>query len=529
MFPKYDDNGIQFPVTQQMQIELGLIGAVALMGIAVQLRILKALQQKVEEIAEETKHFDEEAEVKAAERFSNVIKEREAWETNHPTLGRHERNESNLSCLPLLKHHDSPPSEIHSDETRQRHLSGLSEFRVAPTSDEDLQRASRHGQGPGALPTLDLGLGIQEEVPTNYIAKDIKITASELDDLKRKQELLAEIQNLRRSIGVLKSETPVPSSSEESRRPSVASGRTYSLDAGTALLPSRSELDPRARVHSMELSSLTAARRDTISRPSSVPLKNDDWDKYIQERKLLQPPSGITAPITTGYLAPTPRVAVAPAVQEALQKRKHRESALAGSSESSEDVPLVRFVQQQLRGNNAPVAILPPRRASVAIMPEPQSVVRTRTFEELNERHREKLRDLQAPLTQSGKEQAELDAARRRWERSKALEKEAVTRRQAEKAAALEKRKKAGSPEDGDHGGRKRSQETRRHSRSLSADVLGAPGASLTNSRRVSVMKVEDWKRYQQEAEHGRSSKPDSRTGAVPFPDSGRKSGEILS
>jgi hypothetical protein len=515
-----------------MEIELGLIGAVALMGAAVQLRILRTLQQKAQEIAEETKHLDEEAEVKAAERFSNVNKERDAWETNHPAFGKHERNESNLSSLPLLKRQDSPPSEIHSDETRQRHISGLSEFRAAPTSDEDLKRASRHGQVPGALPTLDLGLGIQEEVPSNYITKDIKVTASELEDLKRKQDLLTEIQNLRRSIDVLKSDTPVPSSSEESRRPSVLSGRTFSLDAGTALLASRPprELDPRARVHSMGLSSLTAARRETISRPSSAPLRDDDWERYIQERKLLQPPSGITAPIMIASLTPTSRGPVAPAVQEALQQRKRRESAVAGSSESSEDVPLVRFVHQQQRGNNAAVAILPPRRASVTIMAaEPQPVVRTRTFEELNERHREKLRDLQAPLTQSEKEQAELETARRRWERSNALEKEAVTRRQAEKAAALEKRKKAGTPEVGDQGGRKGSQELKRHSRSLSADMLGVPGASLTNSRRVSVMKVEDWQRYQQEGEHGRSTKRDSGTGAVPFPNSRRKSREILS
>lgn len=510
-----------------MQIELGLIAAVALMGIAVQLRILKTLQQKVQEIAEETKHLDEEAEIKAAERFSSVVKEREAWETDHPGLGRHERNESNLSTLPLLKRHDSPPSEIYSDETRQRHLSGLSEFRSAPTSDEDLKRASRHGQGLGALPTLDLGMGIQEEVPSNYITQDIKATASELKDLKRKQELLSEIQNLRRSIDILKTETPIPSSSEESRRPSVVSGRRFSLDAGTALLPAHPvrESDPRGRAHSMELSSLTAAHHETISRPSSAPLKDDGWERYIQERKLLQPPSGVTSPIRTASWTPTPRLSVSPAVQEALQRRKRRESALAGSSGSSEDVPLVRFVQQQMRGNNnGAVAILPPRRSSVTIMAESQQAVRTRTFEELNERHKEKLRDLQAPLTQLEKEQAELDAARRRWERSKTLEKEAVTRRQAEKAAALEKRKKAGTPEVDNVGGRKGSQETRRHSRSLSLDVLGGPG--MNSSRRVSVMKVEDWQRYQQE---GQGLKQDSGTGGVPFPDPRRKSREVLS
>ena len=516
-----------------MEIELGLIGAVALMGAAVQLRILRVLQQKVHEIAEETKHLDEEAEVKAAERLSQIHRERDLWEKDHPGLGKHGRNESNLSSMPLLNRHESssPPSEGQSDGHRDN--SGLSDFKTAPTSDEDLRQASRHSQAPGVLPALELGLGIQEEVPSNYIAKDIQVTAAELEDLKRKQELLAEIQNLRRSIDVLKTETPAPSSSEQSRHPSVTSRRTYSMDAGIALMSNASARAPdlRARVHSLELASLTAPLREPISRPTSVPLRDDNWEQYIMERKLLQPPSGITPPIATTMIrAPSPRGAVAPAVQEALQRRKRRESILAGSSESSGDVPLVRFVnQQQQKANNAQVTILPPRRASVTIVaPEPQSVTRTRTFEELNERHRERLRDLQAPLTQAGKEQAELDAARRRWERAKSLEKEAVTRRQAEKAAALEKRKKAGSPEVNNEHAPRGSHESRRHSRSLSADVLGAAGTSgPTHSRRLSMMKVEDWQRYQQETDQvpggaqggsKRDSRTTSREKGVPFP-----------
>ena len=146
-----------------MEIELGLIGAVALMGVAVQLRILRVLQQKVHEIAEETKHLDEEAEVKAAERLTQIHRERDVWEKDHPSLGKHGRNESNLSSMPLLNRHESisPPSEEHSDGHRDP--SGMSDFKAAPTSDEDLRRASRHGQAPGALPALELGLGIQEE------------------------------------------------------------------------------------------------------------------------------------------------------------------------------------------------------------------------------------------------------------------------------------------------------------------------------------------------------------------------------
>jgi len=518
LFPKFVNNGIKFPVSQTMQIELGLIGAVALMGAAVQLRILKVLQRKLKEIAEETKKQDEEAEIQAASRLSDLNKEREAWEKDHPTLTKHGRNESALSSVPLLKDSregsSSPAPAYHQlDESRrQRNISGLSDFKVAPTSDEDLKRASRLNQNPGALPALDLGLGIQEDVPSTFISKDagrqIEVTAAELEDFKRKQELLAEIQTIRRSIDILKSETPIPptSSSEQSRHPSFASRRTLSMDANTTLQPPNlharppRELDPRARVHSMEFSSFTRAisPNEPISRPTSVPLK-DDWDTYIQERKLLQPPSGVSPPIaTTPQAATSSRGPMAPAVQEALQRRKQRETALGtvpASSDSSEDTPLARVVQQP-KSNNVPVTILPPRRTSANIVaPTPQLPPRTRTFEELNERHREKMRDMQAPLTQAEKEHAELEAARQRWERSKAMEKEAVTRRQAEKAAALEKRKKSGSPDVEQV--KRPSPESRRHSRSLSADKLGS------SSRRLSTMKVEDWQRHQQDAEMG--------------------------
>lgn len=548
LFPKFTQHGIEFPVSQTMQIELGLIGAIALMGIAVQFRILKVLQKKLREIAEEMKKRDEEAEVQAAERFNHIAQERDTWEKDHPSLLKHSRPDSvTLSSMPFMKDREDSPSPI-LDDSRPRHPSGVSDFRVAPTSDEDLKRASRFAQTPGVLPTLDLGQGIQEDVPSTFMAKarphHIKALSADLEEVKRKEELLAEIQTIRRSIDVLKSETPVPSSEEASRRPSFASRRTLSIDAGIALLPTSHSrppraVDPRGRVQSMELSALApGASGDSIVRPTSVPLKESDWDNYIQERRLLQPPAGITPPIaTTPALAPQ-RQPLSPAVQDALTRRKRRESALgmpAPSTDSSEDTPLVKVVQQ--KPNASPVVILPPRRSTgpiIAPIPQIPSNVRTRTFEELNERHREKLRDMQAPLTQAEKEHAELEAARQRWERSKALEKEAVTRRQAEKVAALEKRKKLGSsPVEREGRAPLNEHRSSRHSRSLSADKLANFGKS--SSRRLSTLKVEDWQRYQQDAETGikadhtggPSSKRDSRkmnnkAEGVPFPNDGR-------
>ena len=63
-----------------------------------------------------------------------------------------------------------------------------------------------------------------------------------------------------------------------------------------------------------------------------------------------------------------------------------------------------------------------------------------KTFEELVERHREKLHELQAPDTQASKEQADISAARNRWERAKNAEKAAVEKRQADKEQAARDR-----------------------------------------------------------------------------------------
>ncbi|KAF8078734.1 hypothetical protein FPV67DRAFT_1466248 [Lyophyllum atratum] len=570
LFPKFTSNNMEFPVSQAMQIELGLIAAVALMGAAVQLRILAVLHRKLDEISEEQKKRDEEAELHAAGRFSDVIREQNEWEKEHPSISRHGRHESGLSTLPLMKDQDgssSPISAEHRSSTftlvpdgRARQQSNVSDFKAAATPEEELSRAARNLQSPGALPALDLGSGIQEDVPSGFMAADElrlqsqteelrrnNLSPSELEELKRKQDLMLEIKTIRRSIDALKSDTPAPSLSGTSRHPSMTSRRTMSMDANSILLPipphlrPPRETDPRARAQSMEMSSLgyPPTTSDAISRPTSVPPKDTEWDAYVHDRKLLQPPAGVTHPIATTPATPSSRVPISPAITEALNKRKKRETTLAHgeqSTDSSEDIPLARLARhtRSSSNGNVPVTILPPRRSSAIASPTPQrpGPSRTRTFEELNERHRGKMRDLQAPLTQAEKEEADIRAARQRWERNKVVERESVARRQAEKAAQHEKERRKRSQDDNERKERKTlmPSDTGRHSRSLSHDRLGA------SSRRLSTLKVEDWQKYQQETEiglkpepPGSSSKRNSRTlpspSGVPFPDGGNRSG----
>lgn len=600
-----------------MEIELGLIGAISLMGGAVQLRILRVLQRKLNEIAEEEKKRDVEAELNASGRLAELSKEQEEWERDHPSLGMHGRTGSGYSGTPLMKDFPRSSQEGRSSTFtlvggRGRYISGVSDFMAAPTPDDEMKRVTRDPQGPGALPALDLGLGIKEDVPSGFITDNEpessdtkhsevkKAISSELQDLARKEELLAEIQTIRRSIDALRTETPGPDSDDSrSRRISLISRRTLSYDLDNAIAPRPHtrpprQPDPRRRAQSMEFSKLIDAPPlgASIGRPTSVHLQDEDWDSYVRDRKLLQPPSGVTVPIptsrvsTTSSLSAQPRLAVSPAVAEALSQRKRRENQLdsgtgtgvetSAKDTSDEDVPISalspartrkfkphtssaipailsqpftpaaaatspsqRYLHSKSTGperSNVPIVLPPtlplkaapgppsnvpiiiPRGQGIATptpkRPEPQRVA---TFEELEERHREKMRGLQAPLTEAEKQNADVEAAKRRWERSKANEREAVARRQAERAAELAQEEKEIARRKSEDGLGKMSPDDGkspdRRAKGISAEKLAAiGGVASPSSKRQSMLRVEDWQRHQQDVELG--VRPDRSPGA---------------
>ena len=540
LFPKF--SGMHFPVSQTMEVEIGLIAAVSLMGAAVQLRVLKILKRKLAEINAEERKREALAEEKAVMRFEHVQRDLEEWEKAH---GKHE---STLSGMPLMKDtDDAQPSTPGGDSTlvgpRPRTRSGVSE--LALNDDPISSRArptSRFSQNPGLLPAMNLGLGLDSELPGNMIEDQ------QLDpDLMKKEELLAEIQTIRKSIDALRSESD--SNSGDSRRPSMSlHSRTLSAEgvqaqaqASSSLL--RSARPKRDRVHSMDILSSfdnRTAEATSIGRPASTPLREDDWDAYIRERKLFQPPSGPSAPIATTLVTPIARppstlIAVPDAVTEALARRHARESGLeygivpgqvSGSSSQTPpgdhlDVGLSRGHRS---GSGGPVTILPPRpTAAKAAEVSAGTTPRTRTFEELVERHQQKLRTLQEPLSKREKEQADLAAARSRWERSKAVEKQAMGRRQVEKEAALAKKSKEESKRSKGESSRHKT-DGERHSRSISADRLavvggGGGGGSGSGGKRSSTAKVQEWQRYQQEVEEPkRNNRQANEQGVLPFP-----------
>jgi len=536
LFPKYTENGIQFPVTQVMQIELGLMVAVALMGIAIQLRVLKLLQRKLKEISEMQKQQDEEEEHRAAERFASLDTEKQEWETQRKSILHHGRNDSEFSSAGLLAEGkcSAPSTPQQDDHTtlvsghRPRYQSGISEF----MGDE-----GRRSQSPGAIPALDLGSGIEGSVPRDYLAESKEINRIE-EEIRVKEKLRQEIEDIRKSIVYLEDATPT-----RSNRPSLASPTdSIGYQGGS-----------RSRATSLEVGAMMRTSSMGATRPKSAPIP-EDWDAYIRDRKLLQPPSGVSPPILTTQPPMTQRTSISPAVLDAVANRQKIENALGvkpnspieGSSShpyqpiqqrsEDEDIPLALAAppitkslnwKSHTRSKSAgpPLVILPPPKASQHRMSQEEKgpSPRVATYEELAERHQRKIRDMQAPLTRAEREASELVDAKRRWERAKALEKVAVTKRQADMAAALarEEKKKKKEQRSGSGSGPELVADSGKdqHTRSLSADRLGTlPGGSMNpNSKRISVMKVEDWKRSQLE-QPSTDEMGMKKRDSVPFP-----------
>ncbi|KAG9008881.1 hypothetical protein FRB90_008694, partial [Tulasnella sp. 427] len=213
------------------------------------------------------------------------------------------------------------------------------------------------------------------------------------------------------------------------------------------------------------------------------------WDQYTRDRSLFTPPAGVTAPIpTTTTTAPDYVVPVSPAVQEALERRMAREAAVesgevwtgsglgmgsgpAGTtgraasprlegggrhpvafpkeqrypqgsgvrSPRAEEAGNQQHMRQASGTSSANVIVVPnppkrktsnngPSSPASPITPPPRVV----TAGELDERHRQRMRALQRPITEREAEQAKLDDAKARWENSRRIERAVMERKEKE-------------------------------------------------------------------------------------------------
>ncbi|KAH7104570.1 hypothetical protein BKA62DRAFT_692663 [Auriculariales sp. MPI-PUGE-AT-0066] len=577
LFPKFYKTEDKFQLTQIMQIELGLVAAIFLMGASVQLRVLAVLKRRLREISDEEAQREAEVEARATHQFGAVQKDMEQWEKLHG------RTRSNLSAIPLLGS-DGHPATPHGGTDSQLSLpTGAARSRMSgePNLMSDTPPRS---QTPGLLPALELGEGVKRSVPQDFLTADGKkpLTPEEEAEAARRDELMAEISSIRRSIDVLRSATGTPNQSMgsdgRSRVQSFGQSliemdmrggaedrqRTRSMDAyrNSALIDDphhiRTSSTPMAPSHQLRPSMGVGG---SISRPTSVPLQ-DDWDAYRQNRTIVVPNSNEVAPepprrsslfsmptavvdaitrrqqrendfIETGAVDPRSDVDMAKVYRDALAQDAYN----ARSPYNASTPPAARSTHKKMAslGNYLPPSFMgttatpPPQSSQVTILPPsrqspgPNSISasaspQVRTFEELTARHRDKLRALQNPLSAAEKEQARLNEAKERWERSKSIEKTVMQRKEQDSLAKRGKDRGGRSGHDQEYVLESSEARPARHGRSGSVDKLGADSRA---SRRMSTMKVEDWKQYQQtydpSTEH---SKRDLTAGDVAFPGS---------
>jgi len=271
------------------------------------------------------------------------------------------------------------------------------------------------------------------------------------------------------------------------------------------------------------LSNTPIASNPSRERANSTPLRDEEWDAYVRERKLFTPPAGPTEPIPASErprsalgLVPIPE-----SVRQAVDERRRRESLfelghnvnsqngsdneVAANSTSHTAEILKNLPMEPPRAHrrsqsigHLPVEILPPRRQSQSKQEERPTVARTRTYEELAERHKRKMSDLQRPLTEAEREQAELENAKTRWERSHRVEKREFERRQAEnqKRASQTLRTKTDNRQSKRLDGQLTEHQGQGQSQGLTSSQLA--GLSGTGGRRNSTAKVLNWQQHQQ-------------------------------
>jgi len=257
---------------------------------------------------------------------------------------------------------------------------------------------------------------------------------------------------------------------------------------------------------------------------------------------------------------------IPPAVSEALAKRQRRESAYsiggvpayvqeahdavtpgAGPSmtshllaapinRSDDDIPISHVkaakIAQHVHKRSSSFGsiipnILPPRKSTSTPSPVPSPV--TRTFEELQERHTEKMKGIQDPVTDVVVERAELQDAKEKWERRIAYERDVMVKREKEKAAMLFKEserrlaeKKHLEEQERSGKGRtsvlmppgtsaflptlspdKREKEMEKRNSSSSGE---RPSSTLLPTKRISSnVKVQQWQKYQAAEESTKS------------------------
>ncbi|EGG12826.1 uncharacterized protein MELLADRAFT_87118 [Melampsora larici-populina 98AG31] len=400
MFPKLDGH---FPLTITMQAELGVMAGLFVMGAAVQWRLLEVIYKKigvlkqldreramVEEAAAYRQSMALDADLAIWEkRYNKNYSSSDAADStshaNSPTLDHHTRKSSQFSLLPRLSKQTSPNEK-------------------AGDSQPSTPQAFNHSAKAHLLPGIDSGRGIRDslgyeaeplspQVGDHLLSRTLQnspvhqahhIAQREtLAVIEDKMRTLEEVRQMRVSVEKLRAELASSSGSTEDQSPSPGPFNTNSLPIPTTT-PTRAQIgEPSWKNstgidHSPNRYLRNPERLSSDPRPQSMSVAID-FDKFSSERRVARPPG-----------APT-----------SWTKRMTMVDLREPSDRAGRPLPLEN--QERLRrisqGPTRLITVGEPAIVEKKVSPQRQSTVMT--IEELDHRHKEAIRKLQGPTTES--------------------------------------------------------------------------------------------------------------------------------
>ena len=430
-------------------------------GTAIQYRILGMLQVKMEQIKQEDAERKEaEEEARAAGRFKEHHEDLEKWENKYG-VNKGLGGSGDVPLATLGKDMSASSQSLVRPDTRAE--SGFS---------HDLQSETRSlgGQSIGRLPLMALGGSISpalgEDGRVQSPHSQIEMSAEEKERLR----LLDEISEVKKSIEVLRSTTPT--SVELLATPGDWNAGTRSrTQSGLSMGSFASGLGGGSSSRNDQPSPTTAftPTAGDINRSK----KDKEWTDFLADRKLFTPPAGVSPPIEASFAQPRNSIGrlskIPDSVVQAMNRRERTVSAYElGSSDFDREeivqpmsaaLPLEtrRSVQNlgeartddarmtrnssylQHRSSAAPLITghaqsAASRRESGNASSRPPVMERTITHEELTTRHRNKLAQLQRPITDSMQDEIRLTEARAKYEKQQDAERRDMARKEAERA-----------------------------------------------------------------------------------------------
>ncbi|KAH9819041.1 hypothetical protein DFH28DRAFT_61748 [Melampsora americana] len=408
MFPQLNGH---FPLTITMQAELGVMAGLFLMGAAVQWRLLEVIYKKIGVL----KQLDREramVEEAAAYRQSMALDaDLTIWEkrynknytpsdaadsashANSPTPNHHTRKSSQFSLLPRLSKQTSPHEKGEDSQPPTPQAFKHSNSQLLPGIDSGRGIGDSLGiEAEPLSPQVDDRL-LAPSSPISPVHHAHHIAQREtLAEIEDKMRTLKEVRQMRVSVEKLRAELASSSESSEDQTPNSRPLNPNSLPipTGTPIRPQNpsSTLTPPVTEPSWRNSTgidyspnryaRNGERVSSDPRPQSMSV-TIDFDKFASERRVARPPG-----------APT-----------SWTKRMTMVDLREPSDRAGRPLPLEN--QERIRklsqGPSRMITIGDPPIVEKKVSPRRQS--RVMTIEELDTRHKEAIRRLQGPTTES--------------------------------------------------------------------------------------------------------------------------------